>query len=171
MAISKVGANSFARGVPGRMTSALLPQFHALTARAHLSGALLQVALKRRLGAISAACHIGERRGEVERAQISLDPEYLAAVVVEKDHRRHVGHVELARPGVGAAHAAAAGRELGARTERGPRYVDSYDLRQHLVAPESLSVQLVAGRAVGRLEDHRERPVSLLAPQVVRRPQ
>ena len=32
-------------------------------------------------------------------------------------------------------------------------------------------MQLVAGRAIGRLENHRQRLASLLAPQVVRRPQ
>ena len=72
---------------------------------------------------------------------------------------------------VGAGLAAGGRRELGLRAEREPYHIDTLDLRQHLVAAESFPVQLVAGRAVGRFEDHRERLVSFLAPQVVRRPQ
>src|ERR1700680_3108284 len=149
--------------------SYLTPQIHGFPAPSQALGAGLQVALKRRLAAVPTACHIIERRREVKRPQVRVDPKYFHAAAIEEHDRRGVRDAELARPRLSSRGAAGRGGGGGRSCGRAARPIECADERAHLGALQSFAMELVAGRAMRGLEEHRERLGAWLTPQVVRR--
>src|SRR5437870_11533202 len=115
------------------------PQIYGFTARPQTLGAGLQVALKRRLVAVSAACHIIERRREVKRPQIRVDPKYFRAAAIEEHDRRGVRDAELARPRLSGSGAAGRRGDWGRSCEREARHIEFADERAHLSALQSFA--------------------------------
>src|SRR5216683_3183201 len=142
--------------MPG-ISAGLTPQIHGFTARSQALGARLQVALKRRVAAVPTARHIIERRREVKRPQIRVDPKYFDAAAIEEYDRRGVRDAELARPRLSGGSAAARGGERGRSCEREARYIEFALERAHFGALQSFAMELVAGRAMRGLEEHRKR--------------
>src|SRR2546426_6838499 len=107
----------------------------------------------------------------MKRSQVGADAKDFHAGRVEENHRRGVSHIEFARPCTRRTCPAVGSDERGRRHQRESRDVEALDLAPHRVAMETFPMQLVARRAIDRLEEDGERLAVRLAPQIVRRSQ